>query len=332
MGERPALDLDDVARRATAAAAEVWPGASVDGVHMMMGGHSGLTLAGTLHGAGERREIVMKVAPPGRTPVGRHDVMRQARLLQGLGTVEGVAVPDVYFTDDDPPPLFAMSFATGEATEPVLSANALDPAVTRARTFAAVELMAALHGAVPGQIGLDDEPVVSIVEEMQKWEKTMHAVPPELRPRGPELLARLRAEVPDDVEPSVVHGDYRLGNILIDGVTPTAIIDWEIWSIGDPRGDLAWFCVFTEQGDLPGASYDAPGMPSADEVVAAYEAASGGPVRDWVWFQAFGRFKMAAIMGHNLRRHREGRHHDPYQETLVPAILALAERGIELLD
>lgn len=332
MSERPGLDLDEVASRATEAAATRFDGARVDDVHVMLGGHSGLTLGATLHHGRHRRRVVLKVAPPGREPVGRHDVLRQARLLEGLASVDGVAVPEVLFRADGTPPFFAMSWAPGEAVEPVLTEDHIDAEVTRARAVAVVEMMAALHSAEPSAIGLADEPVLSVTDELDRWEKTMYAVPEDLRPRGPELVALLRRDVPEPDPPAVVHGDYRLGNILCDGVTPTAIIDWEIWSIGDPRGDLAWFCVFTEQADLPGAGHDAPGMPSTGEVVGIYERAAGRPVTDWVWFQAFGRFKMASIMGHNLRRHREGRHHDPYQETLVPAILALADSGVELLS
>lgn len=331
MSQRSGLDLDEVATRATRAAASRYEGAQVDDVHVMLGGHSGLTLGATLHHDGAERRIVLKLAPPGREPVGRHDVLRQARLLEGLASVEGVTVPAVLFRADGTPPFFAMSWAPGEAVEPVLTDNHIDPDLTRARAVAVVEMMAALHSADPVAIGLADEPVLTVTDELDRWEKTMYAVPEDLRPRGPELVELLRRDVPDGDPPSVVHGDYRLGNILCDGETPTAIIDWEIWSVGDARGDLAWFCVFTEQADLPGAGHEAPGMPSTEEAVAIYERAAGRPVSDWVWFQAFGRFKMASIMGHNLRRHREGRHHDPYQETLVPAILALADSGVALL-
>ena len=72
-------------------------------------------------------------------------------------------------------------------------------------------------------------------------------------------------------------------------------------------------------------------MPSPDEVLAAYEDASGSAVEAWPWFDAFGRFKMAAIMAHNLRRHREGRHVDPFQERLPPTIAHLIETGRDRL-
>jgi len=127
-----------------------------------------------------------------------------------------------------------------------------------------------------------------------------------------------------------VHGDYRLGNIIANGSEPAALIDWEIWSPGDPRVELGWFLVFADGTNFPGVGREVPGLPDAVELVERY--ADGGPVPgDLTWFDALGRFKMAAIMGHNLRRHREGRHHDPDQERLPATIERLILTGTERL-
>ena len=125
-----------------------------------------------------------------------------------------------------------------------------------------------------------------------------------------------------------MHGDYRLGNLICRGTEPAALIDWEIWSVGDPRVELGWFLVFADGANFPGVGREVPGLPTADELVAAY-AADGRPVDDLAWFDALGRYKMAAIMGHNLRRHLEGRHHDPDQERLPDTIRRLIETGLE---
>jgi aminoglycoside phosphotransferase (APT) family kinase protein len=157
-------------------------------------------------------------------------------------------------------------------------------------------------------------------------------VPIELRPRAAELEMLLSARFPAPLPRAVVvHGDYRLGNMLSVGPDPQAIIDWEIWSIGDPRVDLGWFLLFADHENFPGAGAAVAGMPEPRELLMTYEEASGAPVSDAGWFECFARYKTAAIMGHNLRRHREGRHHDPYQETLQPTILELVERSIRVL-
>ena len=158
----------------------------------------------------------------------------------------------------------------------------------------------------------------------------MAAVPPELVPDAARFEALLSARIPEAVDPVLVHGDYRLGNILSDGTEPAALIDWEIWSPGDPRVELGWFLVFADGSNFPGVGREVPGLPSAQELIDIYCAAAG-PLVDFTWFDALGRFKMAAIMGHNLRRHREGRHNDPDQELLPDTINRLIVTGIDRL-
>ena len=155
----------------------------------------------------------------------------------------------------------------------------------------------------------------------------MAAVPPALVPGAADLEARLAASVPPAVTPTLVHGDYRLGNVISAGLDPAAVIDWEIWSVGDPRVELGWFLVFADGSNFPGVGREVAGLPSEDELVELY----GRPLDDLAWFNALGRFKMAAIMGHNLRRHREGRHVDPDQERLPETIITLIRTGRDRL-
>ncbi len=285
------------------------------------GGHSGLTYtvkAGT-------ETYVVKAVPPGREPVGRNDVLRQARVLQALaGSV--VPVPEVVATDEQPPAWFAMEFADGEAIEPVLDEHTLPPELARARMLEAARLLRRLHdaGPVPG------EPSPDAAAELDRWSRTMHAVPAELRPGAEDLLRLMAADVPDDLPPTLVHGDFRLGNILFAATRPAAVVDWEIWSSGDPRTDLGWFLLFADHRNFPALGTEVPGLPAEAELLAAYLDERPEPPA-MTWFRALGRLKMAAIMGHNLRRHREGRHHDPDQERLPPTIAAMISSATRII-
>jgi aminoglycoside phosphotransferase (APT) family kinase protein len=154
-------------------------------------------------------------------------------------------------------------------------------------------------------------------------------VPEHLVPDAGRLHQRLTDSVPVAVAPRLVHGDYRLGNLICSGTEPAALIDWEIWSVGDPRVELGWFLVFADGSNFPGVGREVPGLPTPDELIRAY-AADGRPVDELAWFNALGRYKMAAIMGHNLRRHLEGRHHDPDQERLPDTIHRLIETGLSI--
>jgi aminoglycoside phosphotransferase (APT) family kinase protein len=320
--------LDSVAERARTGVQAVL-GAAVTSLDDL-GGHSGLTLAATLD---DGRRAVVKLSPPGRPAAGRHDVLRQARLLQALGAVPGVRVPRILGSDAAAPQLVVMEWVEGEAAEPVL--EQVGAAVTdedvgnRARSLA--RMLAALHDVNPDHLGMPGEAQTDAAGEVERWKQVMDAVQPELRPHAGELLALLRDTAPAPAPPAVVHGDFRLGNALCRGAAVTAVIDWEIWSLSDPRVDLGWFLLFCDDANFPGVGHPAPGMPTADELLRVYEDARGVRVADSRWFLGLAAWKMSAIMGHNLRRHREGRRHDPYQEQLPPTILHLAERALELL-
>ncbi|MBE8520624.1 phosphotransferase family protein [Amycolatopsis sp. H6(2020)] len=281
-------------------------------LEVLPGGHSGLTYT-------VADKYVVKAVPPGQKPVGRNDVLRQARVLRALeGTA--VPVPGVIATDET---WFAMEFAGGEAIEPVLDEHTLSPELCRTRMLEAARLLRLLHdaGPVPG------EPPATAAGELERWSRTMHAVPPDLRPGAEDLLRLLAGDVPADLPPVLVHGDFRLGNILFDGTRATAVVDWEIWSTGDPRTDLGWFLLFADHRNFPALGTPVPGLPSEAGLLEVY----GEPLPDLAWFRALGRMKMAAIMGHNLRRHREGKHHDPDQERLPPTIAAMIRSAADLL-
>lgn len=322
--------LDELIERATDAARAASVGERLEQVAPLEGGHSGLTLGAVMVGAdGGSRRVVIKAAPPGRTGVGRHDVMRQARLFRVLGSFDGVLVPEVVFADEADPPFFGMEFLEGEAVEPILEGADIAPEVVRARALASADMLASLHRPDPSEFGL--EAPRTIAEELSRWSRTMAAADPDVVTGGDELQRRLELSIPGSVRPSVIHGDFRLGNILCLGSDLTGVIDWEIWGVTDPRLDLGWYLVHFDASNYPGIGSDVVGLPTPEEVLARYEDATGRKVADWPWFDAFGRYKLAAIMAHNLRRHREGRHVDPFQERLPSTIEHLIRTGLEQL-
>ena len=307
--------------RVAAALQQVEPGLEVHDLEPLLGGHSGLTYrVPTSNGP-----VVVKAVPEGQQPVGRHDMVRQARIMQALAPTD-VPVPEIIVVDETETAWFAMEFVTGESLEPVLDDPTVEPTLAAARMRRAAEILPTLHDVPLDKIPVDG-PALSPADELQRWSRTMAAVPPALVPGAADLEARLASSIPASVAPTLVHGDYRLGNIISTGLEPGAVIDWEIWSIGDPRVELGWFLVFADGTNFPGVGREVPGLPIEDELVELY----GRPVHDLAWFNALGRFKMAAIMGHNLRRHREGRHVDPDQERLPETIITLIRTGRDRL-
>jgi len=313
----------DLADRVATSLRRERPGLEVRALTRLPGGHSGLTYrVETAEGP-----LVVKSVPEHQKAVGRHDMLRQARIIAALAPT-GVPVPAVVATDDTEPAWFAMQLVEGESLEPVLDDPAVEPSLAAARMLRAAEILPALH-----DVPLDKVPVdaaaLSPRDELDRWARTMAAVPPHLVPDADQLHRRLAGSVPAAVEPTLVHGDFRLGNLICTGSEPAALIDWEIWSVGDPRVELGWFLVFADGTNFPGVGRVVERLPTSDELVERY-AADGRPVDDLSWFDALGRYKMAAIMGHNLRRHLEGRHHDPDQERLPDTITRLIATGLSV--
>lgn len=318
----PAFEAE-LNRRIAAVIREERPGAEVGTMATLPGGHSGLTYRLSV----DDFEVVIKAVPEGQRSIGRHDMLRQAHILRALGATD-VPVPRVVAVDEVEPAWFAMELVPGESLEPVLDDPAVEPGLAAARMRRAAEILPVLH-AVPLSVLPAGAPTLSPADELARWSRTMGAVPSELVPQSAELERHLAAAVPEAIEPTLVHGDYRLGNILSVGDEPAALIDWEIWSVGDPRVELGWFLVFADGANFPGVGREVPGLPGEDELLSLYS--QGAALADMAWFNALGRFKMAAIMGHNLRRHREGRHTDPDQEKLPATIARLITSGLERL-
>jgi aminoglycoside phosphotransferase (APT) family kinase protein len=331
--------VEELRARATAAARGWHPGVRVSKVEPLTGGSSSLTfLAHVEDGPAGDEVLVLKVAPPGLPPVRNRDVLRQGRVLRALRQ-HGVAVPPVDFDDPgDPPevpPFIAMGFVAGTSVEPVL-AEERDPstfAEVRARALDAAAVLAAVHRVDPATVGLGEEVPVTLVDEVDRWTRAFATVPPDLQGDYRRCADALVADPPEALAPVVNHGDYRLGNTLGRDGRVTAVIDWEIWSVGDPRVDLSWFVFFTDEACHPAARSSEPsGMPTANELLDAYAAAGGAPLADLRWFDALTRYKEAAATALLIKRARRSGNPPPALERMVPALPRLLDEAYELLS
>ncbi|HME76093.1 MAG TPA: phosphotransferase family protein [Mycobacterium sp.] len=298
------------------------------------GGASSLTYVGRC----SDRPVVVKVAPPGVRPIAHRDVLRQARVIRALAPTP-VPVPQLLFDDPgdppDVPPLFVMSRVDGTTCEPLFDdADAGPKAVVTERFRNAAAAMAQLHRVEPGAVGLGSEPVIGPSAEVQRWCHTLETVDPALAPGWREVAAALESSTPPALRPAIVHGDFRLGNLLAVDDRITAVIDWEIWSVGDPRVDAGWFLIncdpTTYRRSARAARY-IRATPPLSELAAIYREELGRDVPELDWFQALACFKSAAtwslIVKHNRRRHSP----DPDLEAMGLALPWLLLRARELL-
>ena len=314
-------------RRAAAALSPVWPGCAVTELRPLPGGASSLTFVAEVTGAppgpagAPRDRVVVKMAPPGLAPLRNRDVLRQARVLRALELVPDVAVPAVHAADSgDPPqtpPLFVMDYVAGESYEPLLTAHGSrgDPPPddqVAARALAAVRMLAALHGQDAAQLGLADEPAITLPEEYAKWAKALATC--DLSDDEALLERECRARLERGASRSrcrrrccTVTGGSATCNAV--GQQVRAVIDWEIWSIGDPRTDLAWMMMWASP-DNPGASSPAAFMIAPQQLLAWYEEAAGRDVDELGWVAGLIRYKSAAttaLLVKNAEQARRGR-------------------------
>jgi aminoglycoside phosphotransferase (APT) family kinase protein len=336
IAELPARVREAIRRR--------WPGAAVGPLEPLPGGISSLTFCTELTGAGSADgRVVVKVAPPGLEPVRNRDVLRQARVIAAVHGAPGVLVPEVLATDAGSPPFFVMTFVPGQAYEPKWDVSDVPPSptVVRARGQAAARMLARLQAVDPQAVGITDAPLTP-GEEVERWAALFATAGDDLRANETELRDALTARTPAQAgagENRILHGDYRLGNIQFQEERPAAIIDWEIWSVGDPRMDLAWLMAFADPVQQRVATRDAPNqaaadaMPSASELVAAYqdEARGAGPPVDLNWFLAFSYYKLGAAMSVLCKRNRRQPEPDPGLELAARTLPAMLARGLDLV-
>ena len=333
------VEFDALRDRVTALVAEWRGGVRVAELSALIGGRSSLTYLVSLEAeADQPRPIVVKMAPPGLPPTRNRDVLRQARVQHTMSRSGRAPVARVLFTDDgeppEIPPLYAMEFIDGEAFEPLLDQcdELPAPAEVRGRQLAAARILGRLHSLDPVDAGLQDEPEVTLVDEVARWARIFETVSDDLRPGYEACAEALLAAIPPSVPSTVVHGEYRLGNMLARDDTILAVIDWELWCRGDPRVDLSWFLQYVDAAEQPSAVRPTPpGTPSPVELVAAYEDELGKKVVDLSWFAAHARFKMAAITAITSKHNRRREHPDPEQEARVPLIMELIEQAQGLL-
>ncbi|MWA00945.1 phosphotransferase [Actinomadura sp. LD22] len=330
--DHPVVQPAELAERASAAA-----GRPVRDLVPLQGGASSLTFRARWADGPASEPLVLKVAPPGVPPVRNRDVLRQAKVLRSLAKEQDVLVPEVLFEDagtpPDVPPLFGMSFVAGESLDPNIDPDITlpAPADVTGRARHAAETLAALHRTDLARTGLDGEPAGTLPAEIDRWVRAFGTVPDDLRPGADAVAEQLGATVPRACDPVLLHGDYRLGNTLCEGSRLRAVIDWEIWSIGDPRLDLAWFLLTADPDAHPSAQRRAPGMPGPDELRAVYADAGGPSTENLEWFEALALFKLAAasaLIAKNARRRGETSGFGARAAEQVPDMIARARTAL----
>jgi aminoglycoside phosphotransferase (APT) family kinase protein len=283
---------------------------------LITGGKSNLTY--TLS-AGSR-EYVVRRPPLGHVLATAHDMGREYRVMAALAPTN-VPVPQMIARCDDPEvigaPFYVMEKVPGTPYGRASQLAVLGPDRTRVITERMVDTLVALHAVDPAAVGLGDfgRPDGYLGRQVSRWKKQLAASTSRELPGMDELVAHLESAIPATGDGTIVHGDFRLDNLLVDDRDEvTAVLDWEMSTLGDPLTDVAVLLAYQQVAEVAprgGAAIVtdaplAPGYPSRETLLARYADRSGRDVSDIGFHLALAFFKLAVILEGIHYRHSHG--------------------------
>ena len=318
MTDRPSIPGYDVD------AVEAWIEANVDGLAppfewtQLEGGHSNLTYALV---DTEGRRAVVRRPPEGELLPKAHDMGREFKVISGLGSTP-VPVPIAYGYCEDPAVtgahFYVMSQVDGMALYNNTESQAYLTEEARANVgLSFIDTLAALHSVDPADVGLADlgRPDGYVARQLRTWYGSWTASAEYADyddPRVHSLHAHFMANLPEQGPARVVHGDFGMHNCMFapDG-SVTAVLDWEIATLGDPLADFAY--ALNAWGE-PGApqplgeegATQAPGFVAPDVLIDRYATATGADLSKLDFYVAFNHFKTACILHGVYARYRMG--------------------------
>jgi aminoglycoside phosphotransferase (APT) family kinase protein len=299
-------------------------------------GHSNLTFLVS----DSNSRVVVRRPPPPPLPPGAHDVLREARLLTALAETD-VPTPRVLATAPAGElldvPVFVMEFVDGTVITESTPAPRDDVQLRRRIGESLIDTLAALHTVPWREVGLVDfgKPDGFNARQLRRMRSLVEvdgAVPKSFAP----LDEWLQAHSPPESATSIVHNDFRIGNMIVDlgAGCVAAVLDWELATIGDPLADLGYLLTsYPEPGEplVPtsamGTAVLEPGYPERAELLGRYADRTGADVSGVNWYAALAMYKLAALYEYSRRRFEDGVG-DPYyaDPKLVTAFLDAGER------
>ena len=269
------------------------------------------------------REYVLRRKPPGKLLPSAHAVDREYRVITALGQTD-VPVPRTYALCEDPEvvgtPFYIMDCVHGRVLTDVRLPG-MSPA-ERAATYDAMnDVLARLHNVDYKDVGLADfgKPGNYFARQIHRWTSQYRASETGTIEAMDRLTAWLPEHIPADDTTTIVHGDYRLGNMILHPTEPRvlAVLDWELATLGHPLADLAYNCMAYHLSaeameGVGGADLPGMGLPTDEEYLAAYCQRTGrAGIEDWDFYVAFSMFRLAAIAQGIMGRVLAGTANDP---------------------
>ena len=313
---------------------------------LISGGRSNLTYL--VRGGGQ--EWVLRRPPLGHVLPTAHDMAREYRVLSALADTD-VPAPRPIALCEDPSvndmAFYVMRYCPGVVLAQDIPAGYAPAAADRRRICEAlIDTLVRLHAVDYRAVGLEGfgKPEGYLERQVRRWSEQWQRSKTSELPEIDELIRRLRAALPESPAPTIVHGDYRLGNMALDPRDPgrvLAIFDWEMATLGDPLADLGYTLIYwTEAGDPPPAggigtasTFTAtPGFFTRAELIAEYARRSGRNVEAIDVYQVLALYKLAVISEGIYARYLQGKTLGEGFDGMSRAAGGLARRALAIAD
>jgi aminoglycoside phosphotransferase (APT) family kinase protein len=307
------------------------------------GGQSNPTFKLTANG----NSYVLRRKPPGELLKSAHAVDREFRVITALQDTE-VPVPRTYVLCQDESVIGSMFYVMEYLEGRILWDPSLPEARDNAERSAIFDsmnaTMAALHNVNVNDVGLSDygRPGNYFERQTSRWSKQYRASETMHIPEMERLMDYLVANMPeDDGRLGLVHGDYRLDNLMFHPTEPRAIalLDWELSTLGNPLADLANQCMAWMLpggggiAGMAGVDRKALGIPSDEEYIAKYcERTGRNGIENWNFYIVFSMFRLAAILQGVLKRAELGNASSPEAKARGELVVPLAQAAVSLID
>ncbi|TDT34117.1 phosphotransferase family protein [Naumannella halotolerans] len=306
---------------------------------LIAGGRSNLTYR-LISPAGS---VVLRRPPTGHVLPKAHDMGREARIQQALYPT-GVPVPKVHTLEG--PELLGAAYYVMEDVPGLVINDTLpeaydDPDSRRAIGLGLIDTLIALHQVDPDRVGLSDygRPEGFLERQVRTWSKQWELSKTEEVPELDRLRDLLSDGVPQAQRNGIVHGDFKLNNVLISPDDPgrvNAVLDWELSTLGDPLADLGMLMLYwTDPGDqvVPiSAVTAAEGFPDRAELAQRYAEGTGLDLSDLDFYTAYAYFKFAVIVQGVVMRSRGGAMGDQDFSDFDQLVAKCAVAGLEIFE
>jgi aminoglycoside phosphotransferase (APT) family kinase protein len=289
------------------------------------------------------RTVILRKQPAGELLPSAHAVDREHRVMQALAATD-VPVPEMLHLCTDRSVIGTLFYVMAALDGRVIHDSAIPGATTterRAIYDSMNDVLARLHRVDWRAVGLEGfgRPGNYFARQIHRWTRQWQASRTREMPAMERLIAWLPAHVPDGDETTIVHGDFRLGNLMLDAREPRviALLDWELSTLGHPLADLAYNCLIWHAtpemyGGIEGLGHAALGIPSEAEHVARYCERTGRADGITPFHLAFAMFRMAVIFEGIAQRARIGTAAAANAEQVGRLSADYAERARALID